>query len=44
MLTEQQEEQVIEEPMGDDDIKKYFPNAKIMTYSQLNDYENNQYL
>lgn len=39
MLTEQQEEQVIEEPMGDDDIKKYFPSAKILTYSQLNDYE-----
>jgi hypothetical protein len=40
MLTEQQEEQVIEEPMGDDDIRRYFPNAKIMTYSQLMDYDN----
>jgi hypothetical protein len=39
MLNEQQEEQVIEEPMGDDDIRKYFPNAKILTYSQLNDYD-----
>jgi hypothetical protein len=39
MLTEQQEEQVIEEPMGDDSIRKYFPNAKIMTYSQLMDYD-----
>jgi hypothetical protein len=38
MLTEQQEEQVIEEPMGDDDIRKYFPNAKIITYSSLNDF------
>jgi hypothetical protein len=39
MLSEQQEEQVIEEPMGDDDIHRYFPNAKIITYSQLNDYD-----
>jgi hypothetical protein len=38
MLTEHQEEEIIEEPMGDDDIRHYFPNAKIMTYSQLNDY------
>lgn len=38
MLSEQQEEEIIEEPMGDDDIRKYFPNAKIITYSQLNDY------
>jgi hypothetical protein len=39
MLTNQEEEAVIEEPMGDDDIKKYFPGAKILTYSQLNDYD-----
>jgi hypothetical protein len=40
MLSPQQEEEIIEEPMGDDDIKRYFPNAKIMTYSQLNDFDN----
>lgn len=40
MLQPHEEEQVIEEPMGDDDIRHYFPNAKIITYSQLNDYEN----
>lgn len=39
MLSEKQEEEIIEEPMGDDDIRHYFPNAKIMTYSQLNDFE-----
>jgi len=39
MLSEQQEEEIIEEPMGDDDIRHYFPNAKIITYSQLMDYD-----
>lgn len=28
------------EPMGDDDIKKYFPNAKILKYSELQNYQN----
>lgn len=40
MLSDKQEEEIIEEPMGDDDIKHYFPGAKIITYSQLNDYQN----
>jgi hypothetical protein len=39
-LPNEQEEEIIEEPMGDDDIKHYFPNAKIITYSQLNDMNN----
>lgn len=39
MLSEKQEDEIIEEPMGDDSIKRYFPNARILTYSQLNDYD-----
>jgi hypothetical protein len=39
MLSKQEEEEIIEEPMGDDDIRKYFPSAKIMTYSDLNKYD-----
>ena len=31
-------EQVEETPMGDDDIKFYFPNAKILKYSELQGY------
>jgi hypothetical protein len=31
-------EEVIEEPLGDDDIRHYLPNAKIMKYSQLSNY------
>jgi hypothetical protein len=30
--------EIVEEPMGDDDIKKYFPNAKILKYSDLKNY------
>ncbi|QIG59400.1 putative cysteine protease [Dishui Lake virophage 8] len=30
--------EIVEEPMGDDDIKKYFPNAKILKYSELRNY------
>jgi len=30
--------EIVEEPMGDDDIKKYFPNAKILKYSELKNY------
>lgn len=44
MLTPHEEEEVIEEPMGDDDIRHYFPNANIITYSQLNDYDDIQKL
>jgi hypothetical protein len=32
-------EKIIEEPMGDDDIKKYLPTAKILKYSQLSNYK-----
>jgi len=32
--------EIVEEPMGDDDIKKYFPNAKILKYSELQNYSN----
>ena len=44
MLNEQQEEQVKETPMGDDDIKKYFPNAKVLVYSDLGKYSTIQEL
>ena len=33
-------EEVIEEPMGDDDIRQYLPTAKIITYDELNKYRN----
>ena len=32
-------DEIIEEPLGDDDIKFYFPNAKILKYSELNNYK-----
>jgi hypothetical protein len=38
MLDPQQEESIIADPMGDDDIKFYFPNAKIITYKELDKY------
>lgn len=38
MLNEEQLEQVIETPLGDDDIKQYFPNAKVIVYSELSKY------
>nr|WPF46431.1 MAG: putative cysteine protease [Lake Baikal virophage 1] len=31
-------EEIQREPMGDDDIKKYFPQAKILKYSELRNY------
>ena len=31
-------EEIKSEPMGDDDILKYFPNAKILKYSELKNY------
>lgn len=31
---------ISETPMGDDNIRKYFPNAKILTYKQLADVDN----
>ena len=37
-LTEEKVEDLIEEPMGDDDIRYYFPSAKIFKYSQLAEY------
>jgi hypothetical protein len=30
--------EIASEPMGDDDIRKYFPNAKILKYSELSKY------
>ena len=30
--------EIARDPMGDDDIRKYFPNAKIMKYSELKNY------
>lgn len=30
--------EIQQEPMGDDDIRKYFPNAKILKYSELSKY------
>jgi len=32
--------EIASDPMGDDDIKKYFPNAKILKYSELKNYTN----
>jgi hypothetical protein len=32
-------EEIIEEPMDDGDIRAYYPNAKIMRYSDLKDYK-----
>ena len=40
MLNEEQQEEVEKEPMGDDDIKRYFPGAKIIVYSDLSKYQN----
>lgn len=37
-LTEEDIEEAIEEPLGDDDIKKYLPDALIMKYSNLEKY------
>ena len=39
-MNSEQVEEIIEEPMGDDDIKFYFPNAKILKYSELANYSN----
>jgi len=36
-MDEKQLEQIEEKPMGDDDIKTYFPKAKIIVYNDLND-------
>jgi len=33
-------EEIIETPMGDDDIKFYLPNSKIIKYSELSKYKN----
>lgn len=33
-------EEIIETPMGDDDIKFYLPNSKILKYSELSKYKN----
>lgn len=38
MLNEQEQEQVEETPLGDDDLKRYFPNAKVIVYSDLGNY------
>ena len=38
MLNDTEQEQVEAEPMGDDDIRRYFPNATIITYNDLAKY------
>lgn len=38
MLNKDEQEVVEAEPMGDDDIKRYFPNAKIIVYNDLSNY------
>jgi len=38
-MNSEQIDEIIEEPMGDDDIRFYFPNAKILKYSELQDYD-----
>ena len=37
-MNEQELEEVVEEPMGDDDIRFYFPKANILKYSELANY------
>ena len=36
-MDQEELEEIEETPMGDDSIKRYFPNAKIVTYKELND-------
>lgn len=36
---DEETEMIIEQPMGDDDIKSYLPNAKIIKYSELSKYK-----
>jgi hypothetical protein len=38
-MDQQEIEQIEEKPMGDNDIRTYFPNAKIILYNKLNDME-----
>ena len=38
MLNEKEQEQVEAKPLGDDDIKSYFPGAKVIVYSDLAKY------
>ena len=38
MLNNDEQEQIEAEPMGDDDIKRYFPNADIIVYNDLSKY------
>jgi hypothetical protein len=38
-MEQEQLEQIEEKPMGDGDIRTYFPNAKIILYKELNDME-----
>jgi len=40
----QQLEELVEEPMGDDDIRLYFPNANIMRYGDLQQYSSIDHL
>jgi len=42
--TQQKLEELVEEPMGDDDIHLYFPNAKIMRYGDLQQYSSIDHL
>jgi len=39
-MADEKTEEIIEEPLGDDDIRRYLPNAKIMKYSELARYNN----
>ena len=38
MLNKIEQEEVEAEPMGDDDIKHYFPGAKVIVYNDLSKY------
>lgn len=37
--TDEKLEEIIEDPLGDDDIRHYLPSAKIMKYSELSNYK-----
>ena len=43
-MEKQKLKQIIQDPMGSDDIIHYFPNAKITTYANLNKYKSIKHL
>ena len=43
-MEKQKLKQIIQDPMGSDDIIHYFPNAKITTYADLHKYKSIKHL